>query len=209
MPKRHHDLFSQIANFQALKRAAKKAVKGKRKKPGASSFFANLETELLKLEHQLKSLKYRPGKYVTIEIRDPKKRIVSAAPFRDRVVHHALCHIIQPIFERSFIDHSYANRKSKGTHKAIRAYENYRNKHAHVLRCDIFRYFPAIDHEILKTEFRRRISCQDTLWLMDLIVDGSNKQEAVNLHFRGDTLFTPYERKRGLPIGNLSSQFFC
>jgi retron-type reverse transcriptase len=209
MPKRHHDLFAHIANFQALKQAAQRAVKGKRKKPGASSFFANLETELLRLEHQLTSRKYRPGKYVTIEIRDPKKRVVSAAPFRDRVVHHALCKIIQPIFERGFIDHSYANRKAKGTHKAINAYENYRNKHAHVLRCDIFRYFPAIDHELLKPEFRKRISCQDTLWLMDLIVDGSNKQEPVHVYFENDTLFTPFERKRGLPIGNLTSQFFA
>ena len=72
-------------------------------KPGASAFSANLERELLRLERELLNASYRPGRYVEIEVSDPKKRIVSAAPFRDRVVHHALCAIICPIFERGFI----------------------------------------------------------------------------------------------------------
>lgn len=209
MPKLHDDLFDQIANFQALHRAARGAVRGKRKKPGASAFFASLETELLRLERELQTQTYRPGSYVSIEIHDPKHRIVSAAPFRDRVVHHALCAVIEPVFERGFIANSYANRTGKGTHRAIAAYERYRDRHAHVLRCDIYRYFPAIDHAILKAEFRRRIGCQRTLWLMDAIVDGSNPQEPANLHFPGDDLFAPFGRRRGLPIGNLTSQFFA
>ncbi len=209
MVRRHRDLYTNIANFSALKQAAKRAIRGKRKKPGAASFYARLEQELLRLEHQLKEQAYRPGDYTVIEIRDPKKRMVSAAPFRDRVVHHALCDVVQPIFEKSFIGNSFANRKGKGTHKAIRAYERYRDNYNFVLRCDIFRYFPAIDHEILKEEFRRRIACEKTLWLMDCIVDRSNRQEPVNLYYQGDDLFSPFERKRGLPIGNLTSQFFA
>jgi RNA-directed DNA polymerase len=209
MAKRHDHLIDGIANFGALHAAAKRAVIGKRKKPGASAFFANLERELLSLERQLRDGTYRPGRYVTIEVNDPKKRLVSAAPFRDRVVHHALCDVIQPTFEASFIDNSYANRKGKGTHRAIDVYEGYRNRHAYVLRCDIFRYFPAIDHAILKADIRRRIACKWTLWLVDLIVDRSNAQEPVNLHYPGDDLFAPYERRRGLPIGNLTSQFFA
>jgi hypothetical protein len=125
------------------------------------------------------------------------------------MVHHSLCAVIQSIFEAGFIDHSFANRKSKGTHRAIRVYEAYRKRHAHVLRCDVFRYFPAIDHAILKAEFRRRIICERTLALMDLIVDCSNAQEPVELHYPGDDLFAPYLRRRGLPIGNLTSQFFA
>ena len=156
-----------------------KAVKGKRKKPGASAFFANLERELLRLETELNEGLYRPGRYVEIEVLEPKRRLVSAAPFRDRVVRHALCAVVQPIFERGFIAHSYANRSGKGTHKAIAAYERYRDRHAYVLRCDLFRYFPSIDHQILKAEFRRRIACKRKLWLMDRIVDGSNAQEPV------------------------------
>ncbi|MDZ4842434.1 MAG: RNA-directed DNA polymerase [Hyphomicrobium aestuarii] len=134
---------------------------------------------------------------------------VSSTPFRDRIVHHALCAVIFPLFEPGFIGHTYANRTGKGTHRAIETYERYRNRHAHVLRADIFRYFPSIDHAILKAEFRRRIACEKTLWLMDTIVDGSNAQEPVELHFPGDDLFAPYQRRRGLPIGNLTSQFFA
>ncbi len=209
MAKRHDQLFDQIANFGALHTAAKRAVLGKRKKPGAAAFFANLEREVLRLERQLSDGSYRPGRYVSFEVHDPKKRLVSAAPFRDRVVHHAVCAVVQPIFEAGFIGNTFANRDGKGTHAAIKVYERYRGRHAHVLRCDIFRYFPAIDHAILKTEFRRRVSCGRTLALLDLIVDGSNAQEPVNLHYPGDDLFEPYQRRRGLPIGNLTSQFFA
>jgi RNA-directed DNA polymerase len=209
IPRRHDKLFAGIANFQALHAAARRAVKGKRKKPGAASFFANLEGAILALERQLRTGEYRPGRYVAFEVNDPKRRIVSAAPFRDRVVHHALCAIVEPIFEAGFINHSFANRTGRGTHSAIEAYERYRDRHAHVLRCDIHRYFPAIDHTILKSDFRRRIICPPTLALLDLIVDGSNTQEPVDLYFDGDDLFAPLRRRRGLPIGNLTSQFFA
>jgi len=110
MPKRHRDLFPQIANFQALHLAAKLAIKGKRRKPGANAFFANLERELLTLEKQLIASTYRPGKYTAFEVHDPKSRMVSAAPFRDRVVHHALCAVVSPIFEAGFIGNTFANR---------------------------------------------------------------------------------------------------
>ena len=156
VPRRHDQLFTRIANFQALHAAARRAIKGKRKKPSAAAFFANLERELVALERQLLSGEYRPGRYVAFAVNDPKKRIVSAAPFRDRVVHHALCAVVEPIFETGFIDHTFANRTGKGTHRAIEAYERYRNRHAYVLRGDIYRYFPAIDHAIPKSDFRRR-----------------------------------------------------
>jgi retron-type reverse transcriptase len=207
MSKLHDGLFDRFATFRALRVAAMRAVKGKRKKPGAAGFFAGLETEVLRLERELLDGSYRPGRYVEIRITDPKERIVSAAPFRDRVVHHALCAVVVPIFERGFIGNTFANRVGKGTHRAIAAYERYRNRHAHVLRCDIYRFFPAIDHEVLKAEFRRRIACPRTLALMDLIVDGSNAQEPVTIYFPGDDLFAPHHRRRGLPIGNLTSQF--
>ncbi len=209
MAQRHDQLFASVANFQALHAAARRAVKGKRKKPGAAAFFANLEGELLALERQLCAGEYRPGRYVAFAVNDPKRRIVSAAPFRDRVVHHALCAVVEPIFERGFIDHTFANRIGKGTHRAIDVYERYRDRHAFVLRCDVYRYFPAIDHAILKSDFRRRIRCRPTLALLDLIVDCSNPQEPVNLYFQGDDLFAPFRRRRGLPIGNLTSQFFA
>jgi RNA-directed DNA polymerase len=209
MPRRHDHLFDRIASFQALHAAARRAIKGKRRKPGAAAFFANMERELLGLERQLREGTYRPGRYVAFEVNDPKKRVVSAAPFRDRVVHHAVCAVAEPIFDAGFIDHSFANRIGKGTHRAIEVYERYRDRHTYVLRCDIYRYFPAIEHAILKSDFPRRIACQPTLALLDLIVDASNPQEPVDLYFDGDDLFAPFQRRRGLPIGNLTSQFFA
>ena len=209
MPRKAQNLFDGIASFEALHAAALRAAKGKRGKPGVAAFLANLETEVLRLERELRNGSYRPGGYRKIEIFDPKHRIVSAAPFRDRVVHHAWCAVCEPLFERGFIYDSYANRVGKGTHRAVGRYERFRNRFRYVLRADIFRYFPAIDHEILKRDLRRRIGCPRTLALADRIVDGSNRQEPVDVLFPGDDLLTPLERRRGLPIGNLTSQLFA
>jgi retron-type reverse transcriptase len=117
--------------------------------------------------------------------------------------------VVEPLFERGFIADSYANRVGKGTHRAVRRYEQFRDSHRHVLRADIFRFFPAIDHAILKQRLRRRIRCERTLWLLDAIIDGSKPQEPVHRYYPGDDLFTPWARRRGLPIGNLTSQFFA
>ena len=209
MPRRLEGLFASISRFTALVQAAGRAVRGKRGKPGAASFMANLEGECLRLERELVGGTYAPGRYLEIEVRDPKRRLVSAAPFRDRVVHHALHAEVGPVFERGFIADSFANRAGLGTHRAVARYEHFRDRHRFVLRGDIYRYFPAIDHAVLKADLRRRLSCRQTLWLCDTIIDGSNPQEAVPLYFPGDDLFTPFERRRGLPLGNLTSQFFA
>jgi retron-type reverse transcriptase len=206
---KHDKLFESIANFHALRTAAYHAVRGKRRKPGAAAFLANLEREVLRLEYELRDGLWKPGGYKTILLRDPKPRMVSAAPFRDRVVHHALCAVIGCIFAKGFIDDSFANRCGKGTHKAIGRYEHFRDRYRYVLRCDIYRYFPAIDHLVLKRDLQRRVRCVRTLALIDRIIDGSNPQEPVNLYFHGDDLFTPITRRRGLPIGNLTSQLFA
>ncbi len=207
--RRADGLFDRIATFEALGAAALRAVSGKRRSPGPAAFLANLETEVLRLERELRAETWRPGGYVSFEVRDPKRRLISAAPFRDRVVHHAVCAVIAPLFERGFIDHTYANRAGKGTHRAVVRYERLRDRYRYVLRGDVFRYFPAIDHEVLKTDLRRRIGCERTLAVLDRIVDASNPQEPVHLYYPGDDLFTPYERRRGLPIGNLTSQLFA
>ena len=82
-------------------------------------------------------------------------------------------------------------------------------KNTYVLKCDIKKYFPSIDHEVLKTRFRRKIRDAHVLWLLDLIVDSSNPQEYVHEYFEGDDLLTSLNRRRGIPIGNLTSQFFA
>lgn len=207
--KTYKNLFEQITLFENLLSAANKAAKGKRSQPAVLSFFEKLEDNLYRLQNELQGENYKPGEYTTFHIYDPKPRLISAAPFRDRVIHHALMNIIAPLLERGFIFHSYANRRRKGTHRAIRQYQNYLREYDFVLKCDIKKYFPSIDHAILKSLIRKRIACSQTLWLIDSIIDGSNQQEKVYDYFPGDDLFTSYERRKGLPIGNLTSQFFA
>jgi retron-type reverse transcriptase len=189
--------------------AARTAMRGKLSTAAAARFHARWESHAVLLHEELSAGTWRPGRYTYFDIHEPKLRRVAAAPFRDRVVHHALCAVIEPIFESGFIFDSYANRVAKGTHAAVARYERFRDRSAHVLRCDIYRYFPSIDHAILKADLRRRIACERTLWLIDAIIDGSNPQEPVHLHYPGDDLFTPWARRRGLPLGNLTSQFFA
>jgi len=207
--KTHTRLYATICSFENLLAAAKQAQRGKRFQENVGRFNANLEYELVRLQRELQEKTYQPGRYREFIILEPKQRMISAAPYRDRVVHHALCNVIAPLFERTFIFDSYANRKGKGTHRAILRYQEFCRKNAYALKCDVRKYFPSIDHKILKAEIRRTIACPDTLWLIDRIIDGSNAQEPCYEYFSGDDLFTPFERRKGLPIGNLTSQFFA
>jgi len=207
--KRYGHLFPQIITFDNLLAAAQQAQKGKRYRENILSFNYNLENELYQLQKKLASKSYQPGAYKTFEIKEPKARLISVAPYRDRVVHHALCNIIIPIFERTFVAESYANRIGFGTHRALHRFVKYARCSRYVLQCDIQKYFPSIDHEILKSLVRRKIKCPDTLWLIDTIIDNSNEQIPSIAFFPGDDLFTPHQRRRGLPIGNLTSQFFA
>ena len=209
MLKTYKNLYTKIINFENLVLAAKKASLGKGYKYPVMQFNFNLEDNLIQLNKELKNKNYKPGSYRSFYIYEPKKRLISAAPFRDRVVHHAICNIIEPIFDKIFIFDSYANRKGKGTHAGIRRVQHYIRKNRYLLQCDIKKYFPSIDHEILKEEIRHKISDPDTLFLINTIIDASNEQEFVYDLFPEDDLFTPLYRKKGIPLGNLTSQFFA
>ena len=106
---------SDIAEWENLFKAWKQAAKGKRSKHSAAAFEFQLADELLALQAELLNGTYQPGSYTHFYIHEPKCRKISAAPFRDRVVHHALCNIIEPFFELQFIPYSYANRRGKGS----------------------------------------------------------------------------------------------
>lgn len=173
------------------------------------TFNFTLEEELLTLQSELYTHTYQPGKYRTFEIWDPKPRLISAAPYRDRVVHHALCNIIVPLLEANLIGDTYANRIGYGTHRALKRFTHFARNQRYCLQCDIQKYFPSIDHEILKALIRRAIKCPDTLWLIETIIDNGNEQLTVTEYFPGDDLLTPVQRRKGLPIGNLTSQFFA
>jgi RNA-directed DNA polymerase len=207
--KRYGNLWPDLISFENLLLSARKAHRGKRFRHNVLEFNDQLEANLLQLQNELITHTYQPGKYRTFEILDPKPRMISAAPYRDRVVHHALCNIIVAPIERTFIHDSYANRTGFGTHRALRKFTHLCRTHRYVLQCDIRKYFPNSDLTILKTQLHRKIKCPDTQWLIDLIIDNSNPQNAPLVYFPDDDLFTPHVRPKGLPIGNLTSQFFA
>jgi retron-type reverse transcriptase len=203
------NLWPQVVSFENLLLAARKAQKGKRFMENTARFNLNLEKELLCLQSELTNESYRPGRYREFTIYEPVRRMISAAPYRDRVVHHALCNVIEPLFEKGFIHDNYANRRDKGTHRAIDRFQGYMRNYRFVLKCDIRKYFPSIDHDILLDILRRKVADKDVMRLVETIVRSSNPQEAVLDYHPGDDLFTPYERHKGLPIGNLTSQFLA
>lgn len=208
MAKSYKNLWRDVVSFENLLLAARKAQKGKRFKDNVAVFNLNLEKELFKIQRELIDKTYTPGGYKEFVIYEPVKRLISAAPYRDRVIHHALCNVIEPLFEKTFIYDSYANRKEKGTHRAIERFNGYMQKYRYVLKCDIKKHFPSIDHEILYNILKGKIADENVLWLIWTIIKNSNPQEMVCNYFEGDDLFIPLDRKKGIPIGNLTSQFF-
>lgn len=215
-------MYDQLCSWDNLLLAYQRASRGKRGHANVAAFEYRLEGHLLKLQTDLQTFTYRPGSYTNFYIHEPKKRLISAAPFHDRVVHHALCNLIEPIFERSFIFDSYANRVGKGTHRALDRAQQFARRYPYVLACDVRQFFPSIDHALLRAQLARRISDQDVLRLIDQILTGGagispgapplrgyGVSEAYDLvYFPGDDLFAA-NRPRGLPIGNLTSQFWA
>jgi hypothetical protein len=116
---------------------------------------------------------------------------------------------MEPWFERRFVAHSYACRRGKGTHRALRRAVELSKRRRFVLKCDIAKFFPSLDHEIVKQSVRRVVADERFLRVLDLVVDGSNPQEPVVAWFAGDDLYSPVQRRLGLPIGNLTSQFLA
>ena len=206
---RFGNLFEEVTGFENLYRASRKARRGKRARPDVENFEFELEYNLLQLNYELRQQSYRPGPFRSFKIRDPKPRLISAAPYRDRIVHHAICNVLEPVFERVFIHDSYACRKGKGTHAAISRYQKFARSNSYVLKCDVLKFFPSIDHRILASVVRRKIKDKDLMWLICLIIGHSNVQEQVPGFFPGDDLFSQSERRRGIPIGNQTSQFFA
>lgn len=207
--KRAGNLWPQLTSWENLLASALAAARGKRTRPDVARFLFNLEPNVCALQRELVAGVWRPGEYRTFWIRDPKPRMISAAPFRDRVVHHAVTRVLEGVFEPRFTASSFASRKGFGQHKALRKARAACARYRYVLKCDVRKYFPSMDHAILKELLERAIKCRPTLDLVWAIIDGSNAQEEVSAVFPGDTLLTPLERRKGLPIGNQTSQFFA
>ena len=206
--KRHKDLFADVCSYENLFAAARKAWRGKRSRRPAAEFYSRFEEEIVSLRAELLSGTYRHGDYHYFQIQDPKERTVAAAPFRDRVVHHALVRVLEPIFEKRFIEDSFACRKGKGTHAALRRAHQFTKVWPYALKCDIARYFPSINHEILVSQIERVVGDKAVLNLIRTILASHRDATEQEWETDGD-LFSVRERIRGLPIGNLTSQFFA
>ncbi len=204
-------LQEQLYDWDNLCLAYANAARGKRGREAAAAFEFDLADQLLAIEHDLREKVYQPGAYRSFYIHEPKKRLISAAPFRDRVVHHALCNLTTPYFERLFIPNSYANRVDKGTHRALDCCQGYAKRYRYFLPCDIVQFFPSIDHEILRGVLQRLLPDDSLSWVIDCILasgQGTLAAEYDMVYFPGDDLFS-IRRPRGLPIGNLTSQWWA
>jgi Reverse transcriptase (RNA-dependent DNA polymerase) len=202
--------FAYLCSWENLVLAWRKAARGKRGTASVARFEYWAEEQLADLRGQLLAGSYCPGAYVHFHIKDPKRRKISAIRFRDRVVHHALCNVIEPRFERLFIPDSYANRKAKGTHKAMDRLQGFARQYRYVLRADIVQHFASVDHAILLAILDRQIPEEDIMALVETIVAsgrGVLDDEYRYVRFPGDDLLAIC-RPRGLPIGNLTSQFW-
>jgi len=189
--KTHKNLFSQVYSFQNLLLAYNKAKKGTKQSPETSEFFFNLEKNILELSEQIKNETYKPAPYTYFEIYDPKQRTISVASFTDSVIHHAIVNVLEPIYEKIFIYHSYATRKNKGTHKAVYQAQKYLRKNKWFLKNDIKKYFNNINQQILLNIISRKINDKKLLTLIEKIITNGGVNDI------------------GLPIGNLTSQFFA
>jgi retron-type reverse transcriptase len=192
--KRFGNLFEKVVTFDNLLLAANKTLRGQKRKPAAARFYYDLEPELLRLQEELESGSWRPRPYRVFTICEPKPRQICASDLRDRVVHHAICNTLDPIFERRMIYDSYACRVGKGTHAAVERARRFARKANYYLQCDVRKYFASIEHEALKTLLRRILRDKRLLELLDRIIEHSPPGAAPG---------------RGLPIGNLTSQYFA
>ena len=192
-------IFEQIVSFDNLLNAAYQCRKGKTKANATLVFFNHLEENIIQLQNELMWGMYQMSPYHHFYVFEPKRRLISAPHFRDRVVHRAIYNLIEPLFDKQYIYDSYACRRGKGTHKGanraqafIRNVES-SNGRAYALKADISRYFSSIDHHILKRIIDAKLQCARTKELLFYIIDNS-PSEAFGV---------------GIPLGNLTSQVFA
>lgn len=185
-------LFERIADPENLRLAFWKARRCKDGKPEVEAFRSQMEAEVMRLSADLLSLTVAVGDYHTFTIHDPKERLICAASFRERVLHHAIINVCEPVFERFLIHDSYACRKGKGLHVCLERAKRHTRRHDWYLKLDVRKYFDSIPHAVLKANLRRRFKDGRLLALFDRLIDSY--------------AVTP---GRGIPIGNLTSQHFA
>jgi hypothetical protein len=190
----HGGLFAGIAEVANLRRAMEATARGKRDRAAVARFLNEADEELPRLRDELESGSYLPRPYRQFRVCDPKPRTISCAHFRDRVVHHAVCDVIGPLIERRFLFDTYACRKDKGTHRATARAQELARRSAHFLKLDVASFFDSVDHKILLDLLARQFREPQLLALLETLV-------------RAPMPGAP--PGKGLPIGNLTSQWFA
>ena len=215
--KTYKNLYLKICNFHNLLLAWRKARKGKTKKSYVIEFEKDTIGNLFQLQKELIKGTYKPKPLKTFILRDPKTRKISKSDFRDRIIHHALVRIIEPIFDKTFIYDSCANRKNKGNLFAIMRFDKFKRKvskngkikgwfnnnqiKGYCLKADIKHYFEKINHNLLINIIKRKILDKEVIQLIEKILNNSSKNKIEG----GEA----HEPKKGMPLGNLTSQFFA
>lgn len=195
--KTYTNLYPQICTFPALHRAFLLCKKGKRDKDYVTEFERNLEQNLISLREELTSEQWRPGKYSRFFVEDPKRRLINAPPFRDRIVHHAVSdRVLLPLWGSALIDDTYACLEGRGTHVAVDRMQQFMRRYpegsGYVLQLDVRSYFASIDHEILIGLLAKKIRDRRMMHLIRQIIESYADSPGV-----------------GIPLGNLTSQGFA
>ncbi|MBD3359110.1 MAG: hypothetical protein GF365_00155 [Candidatus Buchananbacteria bacterium] len=193
--------FEEIISLDNLLLAWREFIVGKKSKPDVQAFALDLFGNILSLHKSLSNKIYRHGAYGSFYINDPKRRHIHKASVADRLLHHAVCRILYPFFDKIFISDSYSCRLNKGTHKAMDRFRQFAaiesKNHTHtcwVLKIDIRKFFASIDHKILLEILEGYIYDADMLWLLAQIIKSFNSEG---------------QNRKGLPLGNLTSQLFA
>lgn len=187
--KRHGNLYEKITDIENIRQAFFDARRGKSKKRSIQRCEKRLDEVCAEIREMLVTKTYKTSPYKTMIIHEPKTRQIFNLPFcPDRIIHHALMRVIEPIWEGLFISDSYACIKGRGLHGGSRKTMEYVRKYKYCLKMDISKFYPSVDHDVLYGIIEKKIKCQDTLWLLREIIysvpDGKN-----------------------VPIGNYTSQW--
>ena len=190
MGKKHRNLIGQIADMENLRKAYERTARGKKRTFGYLEFKEFAEANLLRVQEELLDGGYRIGSYRQFTVYEPKARLISALDFKDRLVQHAVCNIISPIFERGLLPQTFACRVGLGTHAGVRFIQaKLRYTEAkYFLKTDYSKFFPSIDRAVLHTMIDRKIDCAKTLDILREIIPTTGQ---------------------GIPIGSLTSQLFA
>jgi len=205
------DTFSSITSIETLIIAHKHALKGKRNNYYATDFDYSLIMRLIRLQTELRNSTYLPYPYRRKIITDPKLRLIEAPAYRDRIVHHALHYYLSPFYERFFITDSYACRLGRGIHGATTRIQHFLRvggSNLYVCQLDISKYYASINHSKLLELMQIKINNQQIINLLKIIIDSTDSGIEHDHLFATDSYYFTKGR-RGIPIGNLTSQLFA